>query len=221
MNMMAWIHPGSAILIGVLIVGLLTWFFWPGRGLSAFLNRARMNTRRVQLEDMLKYLFMCEYRHTENTLHSIAGKLNISVDKAVRLLDHLSSMSLITMTDRGFQLTETGRSYALRIIRVHRIWERYLADETGVRQADWHGEADFQEHQMTIQAADALAAQIGNPAYDPHGDPIPSASGELPGDKGRPFSTLHEGDRGSIVRIQDEPRFIYEQIGRASCRERV
>lgn len=210
--MIAWIHPGNAILVGILIVGTLTWLFWPKTGVLSVLSRARMSTRRMLLEDALKYLFNCEYKNVDSTIHSLAGKLNVSVDKAAKLLDHLRLMELISMTEKGFQLTETGRSYALRIIRVHRIWERYLADETGIKQADWHGEADFQEHQITMEAADALAAQMGNPAYDPHGDPIPLASGELPSYKGRPLSGLHEGELGRIIHIEDEPRFIYEQL---------
>ncbi|MCB9316784.1 MAG: metal-dependent transcriptional regulator [Lewinellaceae bacterium] len=206
------IHPGLSLLAGILVVAALAWVFWPQNGLFALIDRLRMNSRRVLLEDALKYLFDCEYKNIDCGLHSIAGNLHISADQATRLLDRLRAMGLITMKDQFFQLTDSGKSYALRVIRVHRIWERYLADETGIDQMEWHGAADRKEHRMSAEAADALAAQIGNPVFDPHGDPIPSAQGELPEHKGQPFSSLEEGAIARIVHIEDEPHTIYEQL---------
>ena len=99
---------------------------------------------------------------------------------ATRLVMRLEAMGLLVSEERGFRLTEEGTAYALRVIRIHRLWERYLADETSVREADWHRVAEFEEHRMTAADADALAARLSNPQFDPHGDPIPSASGEMP-----------------------------------------
>lgn len=198
--------------MGLAVLAVLLWAFWPKRGLIAMLNRARINTRRALLEDTLKFLFDCEYKDISCGLNSIAGNLNISADRAAHLLNRLRAMGLITMKEQAFYLTDTGRSYALRIIRVHRIWERYLADETGVGPMEWHGEADLREHDMSAEAADALAARMGNPVFDPHGDPIPSAQGELPAHRGRPLSGLQEGDIAQILHIEDEPHTIYEQL---------
>ncbi|MCB9265264.1 MAG: metal-dependent transcriptional regulator [Lewinellaceae bacterium] len=205
-------HPGASLLIGVAILAVLLWALWPKRGLLALLNRARMNTRRALLEDALKFLFDCEYKGVSCGLNSIAGNLNISADKAAHLLNRLRAMGLIRMEEQEFFLTDTGRPYALRIVRVHRIWERYLADETGMGPMEWHGEADLQEHNMSAEAADELAARMGNPVFDPHGDPIPSARGELPAHRGRALSTLREGDIAQILHIEDEPHTIYEQL---------
>jgi DtxR family Mn-dependent transcriptional regulator len=175
-------------------------------------TKSSMNTQRVLLEDTLKFVFDCEYKNMPCGLNSIAGNLNISTDKTARLLDRLRTMGLIDMKDHSFELTDTGRSYALRIIRVHRIWERYLADETGVGQMEWHGEADYKEHKISIEVADKLAAQLGNPVFDPHGDPIPSKKGELPEHKGQALGSLQEGDIARIIHIEDEPHAIYEQL---------
>jgi DtxR family Mn-dependent transcriptional regulator len=95
---------------------------------------------------------------------------------------------------------------------VHRIWESYLADETGVAQADWHNEADWIEHQVTPEDTEKLAAQMGNPVYDPHGDPIPTVEGELPPPRGQALNCLKEGNLARIIHIEDEPRSIYEQL---------
>jgi DtxR family Mn-dependent transcriptional regulator len=206
------IHPGLMLLTGLLAVALLTWIFWPRKGLLSLLARIRMLNQRVLLEDALKFLFDCEYKNDLCNMNSIAGNLNISADKAARLLQRLRDMNLITMKDQDLRLTDAGRSYSLRIIRVHRIWEKYLADQTGISQKDWHGEADYQEHLLTSEAADNLAAQMGNPVFDPHGDPIPSARGEMPVNKGRPLSSLKEGDIARIIHIEDEPASVYEQL---------
>ena len=205
-------NPGFMILIGVLALALMAWIFWPQKGLLALINRFKLNTRKVQLEDALKFLFDCEYKKISCGLHSIAGNLNISSNKAATILDHLQTMGLIMQKGESFELTDSGRSYALRIIRVHRIWEKYLAEETGIAQKEWHGAADMQEHLLSEEATEKLAGRIGNPVFDPHGDPIPTAKGELPLHKGKSLSDLKEGDIGRIIHIEDEPDSIYEQL---------
>lgn len=205
-------HPGLLLVLTLLIIGIGVFLLWPGNGLMARWSRARLNTQRVLLEDALKYLFDCEYKSIACSLNSIAGNLNISTDQAAKLMDRLRTMGLIAMRNHDFELTDTGRSYALRVIRVHRIWERYLADETGLGHSEWHRSADLKEHQMTTEAANRLAAQIGNPVFDPHGDPIPTTAGELPAYSGLSLSHLKEGDQGRILHIEDEPGYIYEQL---------
>lgn len=195
--------------IGLFVLGVI---YWPGKGLVARWKRAAANTKRVLIEDALKHLYDCEYKNTQCSLHSIAGSLAISGDRAAGLLSRLESMGLIRTSDKILQLTEVGRSYALRVIRVHRIWERYLADETGTTETEWHTEADLQEHQMSFEEANQLAAQIGNPVYDPHGDPIPSAKGEIPAYSGQPLNTLKKGEIARIIHLEDEPNTIYSQL---------
>jgi DtxR family Mn-dependent transcriptional regulator len=200
------------LLAGMAMLLVLSWVFWPGRGLIARLSRVRLMNQRVLMEDALKFLFDCEYKNIASDMNGIAGNLNISGDRTGRLVERLHDMGLITMKDHTISLTDTGRSYSLRIIRVHRIWESYLADETGVAQADWHNEADWIEHQVTPEDTEKLAAQMGNPVYDPHGDPIPTVEGELPPPRGQALNCLKEGNLARIIHIEDEPRSIYEQL---------
>jgi DtxR family Mn-dependent transcriptional regulator len=81
-----------------------------------------------------------------------------------------------------------------------------------VAQADWHNEACKIEHQVSLADTEKLAAQIGNPVYDPHGDPIPTIKGELPDQKGKSLSDMQEGEIGRIIHLEDEPKSIYEQL---------
>ena len=205
-------QPGTIILIGVVVLAILAWVFWPRVGLLALIARMRMNSLKVKLEDALKFLFDCEYKSISCNLNSIAGNLNISTNKAAAILERLQDMGLTDLKDDSIHLTDSGRSYALRIIRVHRIWEQYLADKTGVDQKEWHKAADKKEHFISFEAAEKLAGQIGNPVFDPHGDPIPTIKGELPEHKGINLSNLKEGEIGRIVHMEDEPGAIYEQL---------
>jgi DtxR family Mn-dependent transcriptional regulator len=164
------------------------------------------------MEDALKHLYDCEYKKLSCTQQSLSGALSISGDRAARLLGRLESTGLLRSEGEGFVLTEDGRSYALRIIRIHRLWERHLADETGVVETEWHPDAEKQEHKMTSDQADTLEAQLGNPRYDPHGDPIPTASGDIPARKGQPLTDLSPGRMGQIVHIEDEPGAVYAQL---------
>ncbi|WP_340113698.1 metal-dependent transcriptional regulator [Maribellus mangrovi] len=206
------IQPEITLLIGLVIVSLLIWLFWPQKGGLALFTKLTKSNERVLLEDALKFVFDCEYNKTDCNITGLAGHLNITVDKAGKLLNRLSALDLITLNNHLVTLTEAGRSYALRIVRIHRIWERYLADQTGVAPADWHSEADRIEHLVTDEETEKLAATIGNPVFDPHGDPIPTAEGELPQNQGIGLNVLKKGEMAQIIHLEDEPVSIFEQL---------
>lgn len=205
-------YPAISILIFALPVLFLIWLFWPRKRFWAKLKKIGIDSQRVLLEDALKYLYDCEYKGALCRPEDLADNLGILTEKLYRLLKLLQSMGLISSKKGNYTLTEAGRSYALRVIRMHRVWERYLADETGVPHTEWHAQADHLEHRMSDKEIDKLAARIGNPAFDPHGDPIPTASGELPTHKGKPLNELREGDVARIIHIEDEPVEIYQQL---------
>ena len=204
--------PVITLLIGSGIIFLGIVSFFPEKGLIARLKRSKTISKKVHVEDALKHLYNCEYNNISCTLNSVAGKLSISEDEAADLITKLEEMGLLISHHESLQLSSEGRSYALRIIRVHRLWEKYLADETGIDEREWHHSAEEFEHKLTPSDADALAAQIGNPVFDPHGDPIPSKEGNLPDKKGKPLTDLQFGEFASIIHIEDEPDAIYQQL---------
>ena len=206
------VDPLTSLIVGLVIIVFLIWIYLPGKGLLVRLKRNRKNTHRVLIEDSLKHLYNCEYNGINCTLNSVAGSLSISADDASKVVKELEELELITSHENNIILTPEGRSYALRIIRTHRLWEKYLADETGVGEEDWHISAEEIEHRITPDQADTLAAQIGNPVFDPHGDPIPSAKGDLPVKKGNALNTLRIGEFARIIHIEDEPHAIYSQL---------
>lgn len=204
-------NPLMVLLVAGGIVTLTLVLFWPGSVFWRWREMVRRSTR-IYTEDALKHLYDAESMHRPVSVQSLAGALGIFDDRAAELLVRLEARSLVRRVGRDLSLTSEGRAYALRVIRIHRLWEHYLAEETGVSEPEWHREAELQEHAMSAGEANALAARMGHPRYDPHGDPIPTSSGQLPPHRGQPLNTLPIGDFGVITHLEDEPVAVYSQL---------
>ena len=204
--------PALALLVFAALVALAAAVVWPGRGVAARMRRFARVSERVRLEDVLKQLYKLEYDRLPATAESVAGGVQIPRGMAVRLLQRLEERRLATSGASGFRLTESGRTQALHIVRTHRLWERFLADRTGTRPEEWHGRAEEREHRMSVSETDELASALGHPVYDPHGDPIPTATGDMPDRTGVPLSDLEPGERGLITHLEDEPEEIYREL---------
>jgi len=209
---------GTALALLAAAAGML----YPRHGVIPRWRRARQQTRRIRTEDALKHILGCERggdRYTSNSNAgasnagaSLAGALQITADRAASLLVDMERRGLLHAESESIRLTPVGRQSALHILRAHRLWERYLADETGVGELEWHGQAEWQEHQLTPEEAEALAARLGNPTHDPHGDPIPGAEGEMLPRVGMPLISAEVNELLHIVHIEDEPQAVFAQL---------
>lgn len=204
--------PLSSLLVAGLLAGLAGLVFWPDQGILARWRRTREMNVRVRGEDALKHIHLWELDGRHPTVQSVAGALHVSANEAAGLLAGLESQQLVQIDAGELGLTPQGRDSALHIIRAHRLWERYLAEETGFSEAEWHGQAERLEHDLTPAELDDLAAQLGHPTHDPHGDPIPTAEGEMVDHGGRPLTTLDVDTPAQIVHLEDEPEVIYAQL---------
>lgn len=198
----------------MVVVGLATLavIFWPRLGVAARLRRAADVTERIRVEDAVKHLFTSEAARRMSSVESLAGAIGISRGQVVEIIRHLERLGLARLAAEDIVLTEEGRAYALRIVRTHRIWERYLADRTGVDPAQWHAQAERHEHGLAPEEVDRLAASMGDPLYDPHGDPIPTALGVMPPVRGVPLVSLEPGASAWVVHVEDEPEEVYRTI---------
>ncbi|MFN2158904.1 MAG: DtxR family transcriptional regulator [Anaerolineales bacterium] len=205
-------NPLIALLVGLLFLGLGAFLFWPNDGLVGYFQKTRRMSNRILQEDALKHIHKTERYNQSATLESLAGALNISTSKAANLLENMQEGGLVEIKGQSFFLTPQGRDYALQIIRAHRLWERYLSDETGYAESEWHDQADRYEHDLSISETSHLASQLGNPTHDPHGDPIPAADGSmvLHGGASLPGMPLDTALR--IVHMEDEPEAVYAQL---------
>lgn len=198
------------LVLAVLIVSAL--LLWPRYGLGARWRRSRGLAARSQREDVLKHILKCRANGSPPTLESIAGALQISTGQAADVLQELESHGLVSYEGGVLLLKPAGREMALHIVRAHRLYESYLAEQTGVAEAEWHRRAERQEHLLSPGEADALAAQLGHPMYDPHGDIIPETQSDLPTETGQPLHAVPANTPVLFTHIEDEPETIYAQL---------
>lgn len=204
--------PAAALLTFAALVLVVAVAFWPERGIAARLRRTLALSERVRLEDGLKHLFAWEVARRPSSVESLAGAIGVSRGRAVEVVRHMKGMGLARLGAEDIVLTDEGRAYAVRIVRTHRLWERYLADRTGVGAAEWHTQAERLEHRLAPDEVERLAASMGYPIYDPHGDPIPTAGGVLPTARGLPLSSLPPQSTARVVHIEDEPEEVYRSL---------
>ena len=169
---------------------------------------------QIIIQDILKYLAECEYEGNPVSLETLAGELSISRDEIARIFRDLESSDLVE--PGSFKLTLSGREYALHVLRAHRLYETYLARKTGVSDDQWHTIAHVKEHQLSVNDVDKLARDLNHPRYDPHGDPIPTATGEMPLKRGRPLTDYSMGWEGRVVHVEDDSLRLYASIAATS-----
>lgn len=202
----------TALVTLSLLAVLALLVFWPGRGLLARWRQGRHLAERARVEDALKHIHARVTRGNLATPESLAGKLGMSVKAALELISGLEESGMVQSTGQGLRLSPSGRRLAVRVIRAHRLLERYLADELRVPLEQLHHAADRQEHTVSSEEVDELEARLGYPQHDPHGDPIPSSSGALAELEATALTDWPLGRPARIVHLEDEPPEMLEQI---------
>lgn len=200
-------------LVIFLILSVLAFFlFRPTKGwFWIFKNNLKVNKKTV-IEDVLKRLFHYENSGKKATIDGLTRSLKFNDGLIIDVIKEMSINELIEQDGEVLSLTNEGRNYALKIIRVHRLWEKYLAEKTGFDKLEWHDRAEDMEHILSHEETNLLATELGQPMYDPHGDPIPTHQGKVAEVKGVSLATLYPDAIGRITHIEDEPDVIYKQI---------
>ena len=205
-------NPATALLIFLSISLLAFLFFRPGKGwFWVISNNLRIN-EKVIIEDILKQLYHNENSNKEQNVNTLTSSLKFNNRRSIHVIEKMALNDLIEIDGDVLRLTSSGRDYALRIVRVHRLWEKYLAEKTGFDKEEWHDRAELKEHEFDHEATNLLARELGNPVYDPHGDPIPTKLGKIKNLKGKFLSNVAVNTVGKIIHIEDEPDVIYKQI---------
>ena len=132
------------------------------------------------VEDYLKVIYHLSNQGGFAATSDIAAMLDVAPPSVSGMVKRLSETGLIEHVPyRGVQLTAQGRRAALRMIRRHRLLELYLTQQLGYDWGSVHAEAERLEHAVSDELIDRMARALGDPQYDPHGDPIPTAAGEI------------------------------------------
>jgi DtxR family Mn-dependent transcriptional regulator len=148
--------------------------------------------------------------------NDLAERLGVTAGSVSAMLRKLAEVGLIEhQRYHGVRLTEQGRRVALEVMRHHRLIELFLAEELGMPWDRVHAEAEVLEHVLSDELEQLIAARLGDPSLDPHGDPIPTPAFEIEQSQTRSLDELPAGSSGRFVRVSDsEPdmlRYLAQQ----------
>jgi DtxR family Mn-dependent transcriptional regulator len=136
--------------------------------------------------------------------NALADRLDVTPASASGMVRKLDELGLVEHVPyKGVQLTAAGARVALEVLRHHRLLELYLAENLGVPWDRVHDEAEVLEHVLSEDLEALIAAKLGNPKRDPHGDPIPSVDLVIEEEPTESLATAEPGTTGVFVRISD------------------
>lgn len=155
------------------------------------------------VEDFIKAVYSLQQQDERVSTNALSAALKISAPSVTDMAQRLVAAGLIDYERyKGVVLTPTGREMALRVIRRHRLIELYLVRELGYELRDVHKEAEQLEHAVSDHFVEAIARKMGNPDFDPHGDPIPTAEGTVTQRQLMPLSELPENVEASVSQLK-------------------
>jgi len=157
------------------------------------------------VEDYAKALYSLSQRGQEAVSTSaIAERLGVSQASASAMVKRLGQLGLVEHEPyHGVCLTAAGERVALAVIRHHRLIELYLAEALDMPWDRVHDEAEVLEHAISAELSELIAAKLGNPTHDPHGDPIPTADGKVEEPETVSLQALEQGACGTFTRVSD------------------
>ena len=167
------------------------------------------------VQDYAKAIYALEQRHGDAvSTTDLAERLGVTTGSASSMLKRLNGLGLVAHVPyRGVRLTDPGRRVALDVLRRHRLLERFLTDELGVPWDEVHAEAEVLEHALSDVLAERIAAKLGHPAHDPHGDPIPTAEGAINDIETVALADLKPGEGGILARVSDSDPEMLRYLG--------
>jgi DtxR family transcriptional regulator, Mn-dependent transcriptional regulator len=134
----------------------------------------------------------------------VAQRLGVTPASASGMLKRLAEEGVVSYQPyHGARLTPDGERIALEMIRHHRLIELFLAEVLGMSWDRVHGEAEVLEHHISEELEELIAAKLGEPALDPHGDPIPDRDLAISADDSVRLTDLDPGEKGTFTRVSD------------------
>lgn len=156
------------------------------------------------IQDYLKAIYVISPDGSPTSTNQIADQLGVAPASVTGMLKRLSSMDPPLVDyhkHHGVRLTEQGQQISLQILRKHRLLELFLVKVLGYTWDEVHEEAERLEHAISFRFGDRLAVLLGEPDYDPHGDPIPDRQLQLPVQKTMPLGDAPAGRRMTVRRV--------------------
>jgi DtxR family Mn-dependent transcriptional regulator len=168
------------------------------------------------VQDYAKAIYSLEQRGEGGAVstNALAERLGVSAASASSMVKKLDGLGIVEHVPyRGVGLTERGMSVALEVLRHHRLLERFLVEELGVPWDRVHDEAEVLEHHLSEELEELIAAKLGHPTIDPHGDPIPTADLKIVEPETVAMDGLEIGITGRFVRVSDSDPEMLRYLG--------
>src|ERR1700742_17655 len=161
--------------------------------------------RSSAVEDYAKAIYALQMRDEQPvSTTALAERLGVTAASASGMVKRLGELGLVTHRRyHGVLLTEAGERVALEVIRHHRLLELYLVESLGVPWDRVHEEAEVLEHVLSEELEELIAAKLGNPTRDPHGDPIPTRELTIEEEPTQSLQALQAGACGRFTRVSD------------------
>ncbi len=185
------------------------------------MNAAEAARPSEAIQDYAKAIYALQRRGDDHPVGTtdLAERLSVTPASVSAMLKKLAERGLVEHVPyKGVLLTPEGELVALEVLRHHRLLELYLAEHLGVPWDRVHEEAEALEHVISEDLEARIAAKLGQPTHDPHGDPIPSA--ELVIDEGDTVALegVEVGGRGRFVRVSDSDPEMLRYLERRGIR---
>ena len=170
----------------------------------------------VAVENYLKSLW--QLGPADVSTLDLANHLNVAPASATKMVKRLTEKGLVNHTPyKVASLTSEGESKALSVVRRHRLLETFLSQTLDLGSEQLHDEAERLEHAVSDEVIGRMDMKLGNPQFDPHGDPIPQEDGRVPSiDKATCLAGLNVGDVGKVVRISHDEKTFLEYLNSIS-----
>jgi DtxR family Mn-dependent transcriptional regulator len=165
-------------------------------------------------QDYLKAIYVLGARRPGSVgTSALAERLGVSAPSASAMVKRLAELGLVRYSRyHGVELTGEGRAVALEVVRHHRLLELYLHDVLGMAWEEVHEDAERLEHVLSESVEARIAARLGEPTRDPHGDPIPSLAGEVEEPSTVALSELRSPAEGVVVRVSDSDPAVLRRL---------
>ena len=165
-------------------------------------------------ENYLKAIFKLSEKKSDNVFtNDIAILLRTKAASVTDMLQKLSEKKMIRYKKyQGVSLTVAGRKVAVNIIRKHRLWELFLASKLGFKWDEVHDVAEQLEHIQSEKLVKHLDDFLGNPKFDPHGDPIPDEKGNIHNTKAFPLSSASTSQQVTICGVIDHQSAFLQHL---------
>jgi DtxR family transcriptional regulator, Mn-dependent transcriptional regulator len=174
---------------------------------------AKADKRTQGVEEYLEAIFKLQRGDEPLTVRHLADELSVSPPSVSEMLGRLRAAGLMVPAAQGIALTRQGEAEGARLVRRHRLSERFLVDYLGMPWDAVHDEACKFEHVLSPEVEARLAEQLGDPHTCPHGHAIPGEDGTLVEEPLRPLSQFDAGEAGVIGCISDESGDLLRYLG--------